>query len=458
MVILALLILGVSAKVTVLEPYNLVNDLPNAGQLPSTLANFGNPPYGSYILGRVHKYPHQFKTLGCSALDPVKFDDESGTFSHPILILDRGNCSFIVKARNAQTIGAQALIIVDNMEEEDVTKIVMVDDGTGQNIYIPTFMINKKEGDLIKKFIDDNPRSHVRMQLTFEVFNPDNRVEYEFWMLPEDKNLQAFLSVYSKHAKKLSKHTLFSPHFGNWYSVERQMEGFKTPHKDCLGAGRYCAYDPDSNGPRTGADIVYEELRQICINSQYQVNEKFKDVWWDYVAQLYKKCDFYDESCKKKILKDLGVDYKNIEDCIQGSVKDNGDVYMVENMLLDTERKFLKERGVFFYPSIIVNGIAYRGDLEPDEVLKMVCAGFNKQPEYCVEYFSQDEGGTVKKTIGVSAGTVLLIMFFAIVAFLAVLLVYRWWIRKDMKQKMRNEVNMAINQYIALSDVSLSKS
>lgn len=457
MVVLALLFLSVSAKVKLIEPYQLVNDLPSQGLLESTLANFGNPPYGSYILGRVHKYPNSFTTLGCSELDPVKFEDDSGTFSHPILLLDRGNCSFIVKATHAQKIGAQALIIIDNRENGDVTNVVMVDDGTGQNIYIPTFMISKKDGDMIKNFIDKNRRSHVKMQLTFEVPNPDNRVEYEFWMSPENRELQVFLTEYAKHAKKLSENTLFTPHFGVWYSVDRKIEGFKTKHKDCLGAGRYCSFDPDSNGSLTGADVVLEELRQICINSQYQVDEKYKNLWWDYVEQYGKKCSSLDEKCSKKILKDLGYDYDKIQECILKSVKDDGDIELAENSLLDNERAAMRERGVFFFPSMIVNGVAYRGDLEADEVLKMVCAGFNKQPKYCTEYFSETEEKTVKKKKGVSAGTVLLLMFFALIAFVAVLFFYRRWLRRDMNIKMKYEVNMAVNQYIALSDQSLNK-
>ena len=456
MVILALLFLSVLAKVKVIEPYQLVNELPDQGLLLSSLANFGNPPYGSYILGRVHKYPYSFTTLGCSELDPVKFDDESGTFSHPILLLDRGNCSFVVKARNAQAIGAQALIIIDSREKGEVDKVVMVDDGTAGNIYIPTFMISKKDGNVIKDYIDKNRRSHVRMQLTFEVPNPDDRVEYEFWMSPENRDLQVFLTEFAKHAKKLSANTLFSPHFGVWYSVDRKMEGFKTKHKDCLGAGRYCSFDPDSNGSLTGADVVLEELRQICINSQYQVNEKYKNLWWDYVEQYGKKCGVLDEKCSKKILKELGFDYGKIEECIKNSVKDGGDLELAENWLLDTERSAMRERGVFFFPSMIVNGVAYRGDLEADEVLKMVCAGFNKQPRYCTEYFSETEQESAKKK-GVSAGTVLLIMFFALIAFVAVLFFYRRWLRRDMNTKMKYEVNMAVNQYIALTDQSLNK-
>jgi hypothetical protein len=443
-------------KVKVVEPPDLKNSLPNNGVLTSTLANFGNPPYGSYILGRVHKYPGKVKG-GCSALDPVKFEDETNTYSHPILLLDRGNCSFVVKARHAQSIGAQALIIIDN-SDENVNKIVMVDDGTAGNIFIPTMMISKADGEVIKNFISAHHNKHVRMQLSFDVPNPDNRVEYEFWMSPENHELQVFLADFAKHAKALKDKTFFVPHFGIWYSVERQREGFKTKHKDCLGAGRYCAFDPDYNGDKNGGDIMREVLRQICIFSEIHHqdahnNPNLKTIWWDYVSQ-YHKCDLLDEDCSKRIIKSIGIKQTEVDQCFQASV-DGKNIEMDPNYLLENERKLMKERGAWFFPTIFINGVPYRGDLEADEVLKMICAGFKKQPQYCVEYFDQKEGK--KSEEGISAGTVLLIMFFALVAFLVILFFYRKWLRRDMNYRMKAEVSAAVNQYIALTDQSLNR-
>lgn len=456
MVLLILMFTSVFAgvKVTVIEPYDLKNSLPNEGVLSSTLANFGNPPYGSYIIGRVHKYPSKLKA-GCSALDPVKFEDETNTYSHPILLLDRGNCSFVVKARHAQSIGAQALIIIDNTNE-DVSKIVMIDDGTAGNIYIPTMMISKSDGERLKDFIDSNPRKHVKIQLSFQIPNPDNKVEYEIWMSPESHDLQLFLEKFAKHGKALDPVTTFTPHYGVWYSVERQREGFKTKHKDCLGAGRYCAFDPDYQGVKNGADIMKEALRQLCVHgkiNQADNNPKFKTLWWDYVEK-YHKCKLLDEECSRNIVKKIGMDPKDLDKCFSQSVSGK-DLEMDENVLLEYERKVMKDRGVFFFPSIIVNGVAYRGDLESDEVLKMICAGFKKEQKYCVDYFEEKEGDW-RKT-GISAGTVLLIMFFALVAFLIILFFYRKWLRRDMNVRMKAEVNAAVNQYIALTDQSINR-
>ena len=45
-------------------------------------------------------------------------------------------------------------------------------------------------------------------------------------------------------------------------------------HPDCFSGGRYCAPDPDMAGPRSGKDIVEEDLRQMCIFNYTRKNEK----------------------------------------------------------------------------------------------------------------------------------------------------------------------------------------
>lgn len=57
----------------------------------------------------------------------------------------------------------------------------MSDDGSGHSINIPSFIIRKKDADLIKKTLTkkDNPSVYIKAEL--EMVHPDNRVEYEFW-------------------------------------------------------------------------------------------------------------------------------------------------------------------------------------------------------------------------------------------------------------------------------------
>ena len=51
----------------------------------------------------------------------------------PFYIADRGGCTFVMKALNAQNAGAKLLIVVDDQEENE-NFVLPVDDGHGIKI------------------------------------------------------------------------------------------------------------------------------------------------------------------------------------------------------------------------------------------------------------------------------------------------------------------------------------
>jgi len=65
--------------------------------------------------------------------------------------VDRGNCSFVTKVRNAERAGASLVVVVDD-REENITNVIMGDDGTGTGIRIPSMLIGKDSGKILKDF------------------------------------------------------------------------------------------------------------------------------------------------------------------------------------------------------------------------------------------------------------------------------------------------------------------
>ncbi|OMJ93128.1 hypothetical protein SteCoe_3945 [Stentor coeruleus] len=456
MAIFLIFLSSVFGKLTIIEPQELKNQFTEnvIGVIPSSLANFGNPPYGSHIIGQLYAYKENNIT-GCIQLPSINFEYSSGMINYPILILDRGNCSFVVKVRNAQTIGASAVIIIDNIIESP-ENVMMIDDGTAGNIYIPSVLISKSNGQLLKNYILSHQSIKTRVQMTFEMLNPDNQVEYEIWMSSENTELREFLSDFSQHGKKLMPNTQMTPHYVLWYSVERSKEGFLTEHKDCLSGGRYCAPDPDlDNGPRTGREIVLENLRQICLYN-YLTDQKKLNLWWDYIKK-FKGCtgDNFNTKCSDTILNIIGIKTKIIQECIDNSVL-GSDIKINDNFLLKQERKAMLDRGIFFYPSLIINNQTFRGDLESVEVMTALCAGFKNQPNYCIEYFdgiSDDNISDDDKRV--SPRILVLIIFFSLIAFVVILFLYRKWLRKYASETMKKEITKTISQYIALTENSI---
>jgi hypothetical protein len=75
-----------------------------------------------------------------------------------IILVDRGDCTFVTKVRNIEHFGGRMALISDSYTEisED---LIMADDGTGHNINIPSFIIRKADGDNIKNYLNDGPSS-----------------------------------------------------------------------------------------------------------------------------------------------------------------------------------------------------------------------------------------------------------------------------------------------------------
>jgi len=43
-----------------------------------------------------------------------------------------------------------AVVVVDNKENEDPGHIIMTDNGAAGNLYIPSFLIKKSDGEILK--------------------------------------------------------------------------------------------------------------------------------------------------------------------------------------------------------------------------------------------------------------------------------------------------------------------
>lgn len=207
-----------------------------------SLANFGYFKYGHRLSGRVHiganytnwgdgvdayRVPLNSSSstkatnitfdvnnsdllLGCRN-DFQRFNEEYiAEFGSPIYFVERGNCTFTRKASNAARSG-KMLIIADNSDEEDVAKIIMGEDLSGETIMIPVVMISKNDGAMIRDFLfsemaDLNTRdvnSQVRISIIFNKPHEGEKAEIQYWMVPAEKDSYEFLSKHTEFLNSL---------------------------------------------------------------------------------------------------------------------------------------------------------------------------------------------------------------------------------------------------------------
>jgi hypothetical protein len=110
-------------------------------------------------MGRLHHDLNDKEDdYACKPLLSHTLDFESTPDLYPIVMVDRGNCTFVTKARNVQRVGGLFALIINN-NDEDIDKHVIPDDGTGSDIYIPTVLISKKDGEMLKNYMLMNRNS-----------------------------------------------------------------------------------------------------------------------------------------------------------------------------------------------------------------------------------------------------------------------------------------------------------
>lgn len=72
--------------------------------------------------------------------------------SGKIVLIDRGNCTFVIKVQAAQDAGSVGVIMVNNVAGAPITM-----GGTSGTITIPAVMISQADGALIRDLLDDGP-------------------------------------------------------------------------------------------------------------------------------------------------------------------------------------------------------------------------------------------------------------------------------------------------------------
>ncbi|OMP04807.1 hypothetical protein COLO4_09277 [Corchorus olitorius] len=359
------------------------------GVYESAIGNFGVPQYGGNLVGIV-VYPKQ-NQRACKSFDDLAISKFRPGALPIIVLVDRGDCFFTLKAWNAQIAGAAAILVADNRDEPLIT---MDTPDYLQNITIPSVLISKSLGDGIKKELSRGEMVNMNLDWTKFFPNPDQSIEYEFWMSshyecgPKCDNQIEFVKNFKGVAKRLEQegYTQFTPHYITWYCPEPFILS-KQCRSQCINHGRYCAADPKQgyfDQDYTGKDVVIENLRQACL-FKVASDSGMPWLWWDYVTDFAIRCPMkenkYNKECADQIIRSLGLDLTKIDQCIGDPKAD------VNNRVLQAEQDAqISSRGdVTISPTLLINNRHYRGNLCKGAVLKAICAGFQEtaMPAVC---------------------------------------------------------------------------
>jgi hypothetical protein len=225
--------------------------------------------------------------------------------------------------------------------------------------------------------------------------------------------------------------------------------------------------DPDNDLEKgiSGADVVKESLRRLCIWNNYGANDGIGVEWWDYIAEFMKRCDspdyFANADCVKDAYKHAKVDGDIIERCM----KDSGGLDTdTTNAKLDKEIQSQTQRGVVVIPTAFVNTAAIRGKLTASNMFNAICSGFSEgtTPAVCTQCgkcadavscvkngrCTSGGGGSGSSSGGVSTHTFVTSLFVVCAAFVGVGV----WHYKKTREEMRDHVRGILAEYMPLED------
>ncbi|XP_010516663.1 PREDICTED: vacuolar-sorting receptor 5-like [Camelina sativa] len=380
---------GVSARFFVEKgSLTVLNSWTMGGKHDAAIANFGLPNYAGFMIGSV-VYASQ-DAYGCDSFNKT-FNPKS---PYPkILLIHRGVCNFATKIWNGQQAGAAAVLVADNIVEPLIAmdSAQYEDSDFIDKINIPSALILRSLGDSLKKALKRGEEVILKIDWSESIPNPDERVEYELWANTNDecgvhcdKQID-FIKNFKGTAQILEKggFTLFRPHYIAWFCPKELLLGNQCQNQ-CINQGRYCAPDPkqDSEDGYNGRDVVYENLRQLCVH-RVAKEKNTSWIWWDYVTDFNIRCSMkekkYSKECAETVVESLGLSLEKIKKCIGDPDAD------VENEVLKAEQAFQlgqENRGVVtIFPTLIINNAQYRGKLERTAVLKVICSGFKERTE-----------------------------------------------------------------------------
>ncbi|OMP06162.1 hypothetical protein COLO4_08300 [Corchorus olitorius] len=361
------------------------------GVYESAIGTFGVPQYVKTLVGTV-VYP-KANQRSCKNFDDfnVSFKSKPGELP-TVLLVDRGDCYFALKAWYAQKAGAAAVLVADDIDEPLITIDTLKNARYVQNITIPLALITKSLGDSIKKALNSGEMVNINLDLTKSLAHRDHkRAKYEFWTSssyecgPKCDNQIEFVNNFKGIAQVLEQkgYTQFTPHYMIWYCPQafvltRQCK------LQCINHGRYCAPTPeqDFGNGYVGKDVMLQNLRQACL---FKVaNESGKPwLWWAYVTEFATCCTMkekkYTKECANQVIQSLGIDLSKIDKCIGDTKAD------VENPVLEAEEDAQNGNGshgnVTELPTLVINNRQYKGKLEKGAVLKEICESFQEKTE-----------------------------------------------------------------------------
>lgn len=464
-IVLLITFISIKCSIIVKSPKELVDKFPNA-TIPATLSNFGRIPYGHTTVGKVFYDPMNLdRDMACKPITSIDIGSDFKVDESPIIMINRGNCTFVKKVKNVEDMGGHVALIVNNVPGS-IDYIVMADDGNGRDISIPALLITYEDGKILQdyytKYKDDKKKlDQLILEINFEMEHPNNTVTYDLYFTSDNEltyKLLMELYFYHRHLHsqtKLNVHYITYQH--PFYDPDREDN---IPQPNCLGNGKYCN-SPGKFGVTDGREVVKENIKQKCVYKYAYSDGHDTNLYWEYMANFYNKClnqtePKFNQGCSAAISDDEYRAYVN--QCINDSYDTTDEIKKIQNFeisvpnsLLEKDNEDRRTFSLSFIPSLVINGRSFWGSWRADNVFEAICAGFKKKPEIC---YSE---GAFERPEGISWFAIIVIVILIIAVNVVIFILCKKYIQRRIVERIEStdinhKINTVVTSYLALRD------
>lgn len=151
----------------------------------------------------------------------------------------------------------------------------------------------------------------------------------------------------------------------------------------------------------------------------------------------------FTEDCSKLVHHKLDLDWDSTLKCVNGTFSDPTDICKGDNSVLKLDRTHWKRHSPHFLPAVIINGVPYRGNLDPDDVFIAICAGYKHKPSMCRTHSRLER---IEKP-AVTMITMLFVIFFIIFINTCLFLLCKSRIQHLMNGRLEQRVEQVVNNY-----------
>jgi hypothetical protein len=286
-------------------------------------------------------------------------------------------------------------------------------------------------------------------------------VTVDQWMSSASSESLKFLRSFAPKRRILNQVLRYQPHF-TVFSMGKGGSA-QTTSKLCTDyTGKYCAEDPDGDGPVQGKDVLEEDLRQLCLHDQTKVPGRtrqyedhktppeFAEKYWSYIEQFQDRCPITDTTgdvskqfgpmCSYQLMRDVGLSDAEID-----IIRECADV---DRNTQELERQ--KNHTAWSPRALRINGWRYSGILDAELVATAVCAGFSKEPEECLDVKVKDRNffkayvPLAMRSNGISFGTMIAWLLVTVALVAGAFFLYKQYLKKEMRFTIREEVMLEV--------------